>query len=140
MSLESAVAALNENVVAMNANFEAILARLNSGDEPAKPKADKVEKEKPAEKPSEKSTAKGSAKASTSKKSKSEFSEDEVKAMAVQIKDKFGTGEAKKLIKNAGKADSLAEIDPENYDAFMEACQAKLDPKGGGDDDEDDDI
>lgn len=53
--------------------------------------------------------------------------EEDVKAMAVALKDKFGTAEAKKIIKSAGKANQLADIEEANYAAFVKAGQAKLD-------------
>lgn len=66
--------------------------------------------------------------------------EEDVKAMAVALKDKFGTAEAKKIIKSAGKANQLADIEEANYAAFVKAGQAKLDEAdngGDGDDGED---
>jgi hypothetical protein len=54
------------------------------------------------------------------------YSAEEVKAAAVKVKDAFGQPAAKELIKESGKADELKAIKPENYDAFVEACEAKL--------------
>jgi hypothetical protein len=54
------------------------------------------------------------------------FSAEEVKAAAVKVKDAFGQPAAKELIKEFGKADELKAIKPENYDAFVEACEKKL--------------
>jgi hypothetical protein len=58
----------------------------------------------------------------------------QVKAMAVKIKDQFGTPAAKKLIKEKGKADALADIAEENFAAFMQAGQKMIDDaeNGGG--------
>lgn len=69
---------------------------------------------------------------------KSKVTAEQVKAMAVRIKDEFGTADAKKLIKTAGKADQLADIDPKNYQAFVNAGQKLLDAKEEGGDGEGD--
>lgn len=69
----------------------------------------------------------------------SKFTPEQVKAAAVKVKDKLGTGEAKRLIKEVGKADELMKIEVGNYDAFIAACEkavaAAEEPEDGGDGD-----
>jgi len=68
----------------------------------------------------------GKATTTKDKPAAPKYSAEEVKAAAVRVKDAFGQPAAKELIKEAGKADELKAIKPENYDAFVEACEAKL--------------
>lgn len=56
-----------------------------------------------------------------------------VKAAAVKVKDKLGREKAKELIADPGMAEELAKMKPENYDAFVSACEAALSDDGDGD-------
>lgn len=69
----------------------------------------------------------------------SKFTVEQVKAAAVKVKDELGTATAKKLIKKAGKADQLADIETENYGAFIKACEDALNADDG-DGDADDNL
>lgn len=60
---------------------------------------------------------------------------EEVQAAAVAVKDKFGSPAATELIKEHGKAEKLKDIKPENYDAFVEACEAKVAEEAEAEDD-----
>lgn len=71
-------------------------------------------------------TTKAAADKKADKAAAPKHTAEEVKAAAVSIKDAFGQPAAKELIKSAGKAEELKAIKPENYDAFVEACEAKL--------------
>lgn len=59
---------------------------------------------------------------------------EEVKAIAIRVKDEIDMDTAKSLIKEHGKADELASIKPENFDAFYAACETALEGDGDGDD------
>jgi len=91
------------------------------------------------------STAKADKPAATAKADKPKadagpkFTADEVKAMAVKVKETLGQPAAKKLIKEAGGADALASIDKKNYAAFMAACEAALTPAADDAAEEDED-
>jgi hypothetical protein len=104
--LENLLKAIEANTAALEANTKAQAAGGSAGT---------------AKATTTKATATKETKAAAPK-----YSAEEVKAAAVKVKDAFGQPAAKELIKEAGKADELKAIKPENYDAFVEACEAKL--------------
>jgi len=66
----------------------------------------------------------------------SKYTAEQVKTIAVKVKDELGTKAAKELI---GKyAPELAKIKPVDFDAFVADCEAALDPDAGGNDDDGD--
>jgi hypothetical protein len=110
--LENLLAALEKNAAALEANTKALTAA--GGTAAAATSTGKAADTK---------------KTSTTKADKPaapKYTAEEVKAAAVKVKDAFGQPAAKELIKEAGKADELKSIKPENYDAFVEACEEKL--------------
>lgn len=64
---------------------------------------------------------------------------EEMQAAVNEVKEKFGTAEAKAIIEGAGGVKKMAEIPESKYKAVFDAAKAKLE---GGDDDQggDDDI
>lgn len=67
------------------------------------------------------------------KKAAPKHSAEEVTAMCVRVKNEIDADTAKKLIKDHGKADSLKQVQPENYDALYAACEAALAEKANED-------
>ena len=131
MSLEQVIA---ENTAAVRELIAALAANGGAAASTTAPAADKEEKEEKAEKTTRtRRSAKTEESAPVSK-----YTAEQVKAAAVKVKDELGTAEAKKLIKSAGKADELAAIKPENYDAFIAACEAAINGEDDGGDGEDD--
>jgi len=79
----------------------------------------------------------GSAKATGgASTAKPKHTDKEVTSAVVKVKKKHGDDAAKELIKTVGKADKLAEVKPENYDALYDAAVAKeaedAEDAGGG--------
>lgn len=111
---------LEQNIIALTEALTANTAALLGGGKPAA--AGKATTEKAA--------AGKTAAAKTSK-----YTEQDVKDAAVKIVDAQGKPAAKKLIKDAGKADAMADIKPENREAFIDACEAALAGDGDGGDD-----
>jgi hypothetical protein len=67
----------------------------------------------------------------------SKYTAEQVKTIAVKVKDELGTKAAKELI---GKyAPELAKIKPADFDAFVADCETALDPDAGGNGNDDDD-
>ncbi|MFA7168979.1 MAG: hypothetical protein WC096_08760 [Sphaerochaetaceae bacterium] len=67
----------------------------------------------------------------------SKYTAEEVKAAAVKVKSEKGAKVAKQLIKDHG-AEQLADLKPEQFDAFVKACEAVL--NGGDEGEEEDDL
>lgn len=127
MSLETLIANLT---AAVEANTAAVLGKASTGKAAAK--------DDDAGEATTTRRRRSSAKdedAGDSKKSK--YTAEQVKAAAVKVKEELGTKVAKQLISDHG-AEELAKLKPENYDAFVEACERELngDDDGKGKDDD----
>jgi len=123
MSLEEQIKALTE---AVQANTEAIKAAGGSA-AAASGKAETTS-----------ARGRGRPPKADNKGDENTLTAEQVKAKAVQVKDKLGTPEAKKLINKF--APELAKIKPDDYEAFVAACDKALsgesdDDDGGADDD-----
>lgn len=127
MSLEQAIQA---NTEAINRLIEALsnvkLVAESKTAEAAEPEAKQTRRGRPP---------KAEAEAS---QPVSKYTIEEVKAAAVKVKSEKGVKVAKQLIKDHG-AEQLADLKPEQFDAFVKACEAVL---NGGDDEgeEEDDL
>lgn len=127
MSLETLIANLT---AAVEANTAAVLGKASTG------KAAATKDDDAGEGATTTRRRRSSTKdddAGDSKKSK--YTAEQVKAAAVKVKEDLGTKVAKQLIADHG-AEELAKLKPENYDAFVEACEKAL---NAGDDDGNDD-
>lgn len=103
MTLEAALATLT---AAIEANTAALKA--GSGASTAKPAAT--------------STAKPAATA----KAKPKHTQAETQAALQKTRDEVGKDEAKRIIKDVGGVDKMADIPEANYDAVFDACEAAL--------------
>jgi hypothetical protein len=121
MSIEAALQALT---AAVEANTAALKA--GGGSAAAAPKADAK-------------AAAPKAEAKVEKAAKSKYTLDQVKAAIVKVRETQGTPAAKAIIADAGKADKMDNIKPENFDGVIAACEAALaesdDDSADGDDD-----
>lgn len=64
------------------------------------------------------------------------YTQSEMQAAVNEVKNEFGTAEAKRLIKEVGGHDRLADVvDPKAIDALYEAARAKIEEGGEEDDD-----
>ena len=88
----------------------------------------------------ETAAASGTKAATTKAAAAPKITADEVKAKAVEVKEKLGQPAAKKIIKEAGLADSLAAMDKKNYAAFMAAADAALAGDGAEEAAEEDEL
>ena len=137
MSLEQA---LNENTVALNTLIALIkggslsAAAGKGSDDAGEAKGGKTNKSDDDGETKTTRSRKSSSKAADEAKS-SKFTAEDVKVAAVKVKDALGTKEAKRLIAEHG-AEELAKLKPENYEDFINACEAAL--KGDDDDNGDD--
>lgn len=117
--LENLLAALEANTAALNAHTAALkgssVSAASAGG--AEPEGKPAATTKPA---------KGGKAAAADKPAAPKNTVEQVKAAAVLVKEKFGSAAAKELIKEVGKAAELKDIKPENYDAFVEACEKKV--------------
>lgn len=50
----------------------------------------------------------------------------EVEAALLEVKAKYGAGDAQKLLKSITGSTSVKKADPEQYQAILDACEAKL--------------
>ena len=124
MSLEQAIAENTEAVKALTAALAA-----NNG---ASAKSAPAEESK-----GETTTTRGRGRPSNKSKSETEqagLTVEQVKAKAVQVKDKLGKDKAKELI--GRYAPELAKIKPDDFEAFVTDCDKAL---NGEDEDGDDD-
>lgn len=74
----------------------------------------------------------------TSTADKPKHTKDEVVALVVAVKDKFGAPEAKKITAQFGLA-KIAEAKEEHFDAIYDLCEAKLaeeEDEGNGEEDD----
>lgn len=116
--IETLLKALEDNTAALNANTAA-LGKAPAAAATTTTKATTTKAEK-AEKVAPKNTV------------------EKVKAAAVKVKEKFGSAAAKELIKTVGLAAELKDIKPENYDAFVDACETQLNAEPAEEQKEDD--
>jgi len=121
--------------MSVDAKIDALIAALNANTEALKAAAVAAVSDK-----TETKTGKGK----TTEKTKDEapkVTQEQVNAALIKIKDDFGMDEAKKVIKEFGKVDKMAEIKPAQYQAVLDAAVAKhaelseVGSGGSGDDD-----
>ena len=92
----------------------------------------------PAGDSEETTTGKTTAKGKTTTATKPKHTKDEVVALVVAVKDKFGAPEAKKITAQFGLA-KIAEAKEEHFDAIYDLCEAKLaeeEDEGNGEEDD----
>lgn len=65
---------------------------------------------------------------------------EEMQAAVNEVKEKFGTTEAKEIIKSAGGVAKMADIPEAKIEAVFKAAKAKLEETGDDDQGGDDDI
>lgn len=112
---------LEQKIEALTVAVEALTAAMKGG----APAAGKAATPAPA------------AAKTTKAEYKAEHTADQMKAALTKVKETLGTGEAKAIIKDVGKADKMADItDPKLIDACYKAATAKLEEQSGGDDDD----
>lgn len=144
-TVTSFITALNANTEALNANTEAMNALLakqggataaaSTADATASTKEDATPRRgrRPAADKAE--GAKAEVKKSDAYEAKHTVSE--MQAAVNEVKNELGTAEAKRLIKEVGGHDRLADVvDPKKVDELYEAAKALLESGN----DEDDDI
>lgn len=112
----------------MSGILETLIEALNKNTEALLAKAEVTSTASAAAEPAATTKPAAGTKKTTTKVEKivPKYSVDEVNAAAVAVKEKFNSGAASALIKEHGKADKLKDIKPENYDAFVEACEKEL--------------
>lgn len=133
MSLEQAIAALTAAVEANTAALQ------GSGAKPAAPAPAEAAAPAPAGKRGPGRPKKGEADAGDGGY-KPQYDKTKMMAVLNEVKEQHGVADAKKIIKEVGKADKMADIvDPKLIDDCYLAAKALLDG-GDGEDGDDDDM
>ena len=123
--------------MSVDAKIDALIAALNANTEALKAAGTGTAATASAEKSETKPKGKGAA---ATKEDAPKITQDQVNAALIKIKDDFGMDEAKKVIKEFGKVDKMAEIKPAQYQAVYDAAVAKhaeLSEGGAGGSDDD---
>lgn len=134
MSLEQAIAALTAAV-------EANTAALMGGSAAAAPASTAAEPPAAATEGKKRGRPRKEVATETAAPDAGKYDKSAMQAVLNEVKEQHGVAEAKRIIKEVGKADKMADInDPKLIDACYLAGKALLDGEDEGDEGDDDDM
>lgn len=119
---------------ALNANTAAILKNGNAPQQPeteeaapAEPEAEKAKRGRKPKVEAEPEAAPTEDKAEKADEPETDaVTQKDVEAALLEVKGKHGSEAAKKIVIEHGGAETLKKVEPANYQAIIDACEAKM--------------